>query len=178
MSKNILLISSSPREKGNSNLLCDEFMRGAREAGHTVEKVRLAERDINYCTGCCSCVGGSGVCAQKDDMADILKKMIAADAIVLATPVYFRSFNGPMKTFIDRVCPVYTKIHDKDVYYIVSAAGGSLPVDSTVQSFRTFTGCLHNIREKGTISITGVWGENSVKGTRALADAYAAGRNA
>ncbi|MBL3581537.1 flavodoxin family protein [Oleidesulfovibrio alaskensis] len=178
MSKTILCISSSPRAKGNSDLLCDAFMHGATEAGHTVEKVRLAEKNINYCTGCCSCIGGSGVCAQQDDMADILGKLIAADVIVFATPVYFRSFNGPMKTFIDRVCPVYTHVSDKDVYFIISAAGGALPVESTVQSFRTFTGCLRNIREKGTISITGVWDEDSVKGTRALQQAHAAGSKA
>jgi multimeric flavodoxin WrbA len=178
MSKNILLISASPRTQGNSDILCDEFMRGAEESGHHAEKIRLAEKDINYCTGCCSCIGGKGSCAQQDDMPEIHNKILAADVLVLATPVYFRSFNGQMKTFIDRVCPIYSMINDKDVYFIISAAGGKLPVDSTVESFRVFTGCLSGIREKGVISVTGVWDEGGVKGMKVLKQAYTAGVNA
>lgn len=175
MSKNILIISASPRKNGNSDLLCDEFMKGAREAGHTVEKIRLAEKDINYCTGCCSCVGNQGKCVQQDDMNDILSRILAADVIALASPVYFRSFNGQMKTFMDRVCPIYSMIHNKDVYFIASAAGGSLPVESTFQSFRVFTDCL-DVQEKGTVSITGLWDAGGVKGTKAMSEAYSMGQ--
>lgn len=178
MSKTILLISASPRTNSNSDMLCDEFMRGAREAGHDAEKIRLAEKTINYCTGCCSCMGGKGSCVQQDDMAEIHAKVLAADVLVLATPVYFRSFNAQMKTFIDRVCPIYTKIRNKDMYFVISAAGGSLPVNSTVESFRVFTGCLHGIREKGTIAVTGVWDEGGAKGTQAMTQAYTMGKNA
>lgn len=177
MSKNILVISASPRKNGNSDILCDEFMRGAKDAGHHAEKVRLVEKDINYCTGCCSCIGKPGACVQQDDMAEIHRMILAADVLVLASPVYFRSFNGQMKTFMDRVCPIYTMIHGKDVYFVISAAGGSFPVESTVKGFRVFTGCL-DVEEKGTISVTGVWDEGGVRGKRAMEQAYAAGANA
>ena len=63
--------------------------------------------------------------------------------------------NGQMKTFIDRTCPIYSMIKGKDVYYIVSAAGGRTPVDRVVRSLKVFTDCLSDIREKGVISITG-----------------------
>ncbi len=178
MKKNILLISASPRKGGNSDLLCDEFARGATETGHAAEKIRLSEQTINYCTGCCACIGKQGACVQKDDMNGIFKKVLAADVLVLATPVYFHAMNGQMKTFIDRVCPIYTLIQGKDVYYIVSAAGGKQPVDRAVQSLRIFTDCLHDIREKGVISITGVWDAGGVKGTRSIAQAYEMGKNA
>jgi multimeric flavodoxin WrbA len=178
MSKKILLISSSPREHGNSDILCDEFMRGAQAAGHHAEKVRLADMNINSCTGCCSCIGGGGSCVQQDDMAELHKKLLAADVLVLASPVYFRTFNGQMKTFIDRVCPIYSMVSNKDVYFIVSAAGGRLPVDSTVESFRVFTGCLSGIREKGVIASTGLWDEGAVRGSRAAKQAYTMGENA
>jgi len=124
MSKKVLLISASPRENSNSDALCDAFMRGAQESGHHVEKIRLSEKDINYCTGCLACIHDPGSCVQQDDMAEIHKKMLAADVMVLATPVYFHVMNGQMKVFIDRVCPIYTMIHDKDVYFAVSCAGG------------------------------------------------------
>ena len=53
--KKVLIISASPRKGGNSDLLCDEFARGAAEAGHEVEKIRLAEKKIDYCIGCYAC---------------------------------------------------------------------------------------------------------------------------
>jgi len=175
MSKNVFIVSASPRKHGNSDILCDEFMKGARDAGHNVEKIRLTEKDINYCTGCCSCVGRQGACVQEDDMNEIFTRILAADVLVLASPVYFRSFNGQMKTFIDRICPIYTMIHNKDVYFIASAAGGSLPVESTFQSFRVFTDCL-DVQEKGTIAITGLWDAGGVTGTKAMSQAYTMGQ--
>lgn len=174
--KKILIISSTPRKNGNSDILCDEFMTGAKEAGHEVEKIRLSEMDINYCTGCCTCVGKKGSCVLQDDMSQILEKILAADVIVLASPVYFRSFNGQMKTFMDRVCPIYSMIHNKDVYFIASAAGGSRAVESTFQSFRVFTDCL-DIRERGTISITGNWDPGKVKNTKTINQARIMGRS-
>ena len=177
MSKNILVISSSPRKGGNSDTLSDEFVRGALAAGHNAQKIRLSEKTINYCTGCCSCIGGAS-CVQKDDMAAISDLVLAANVIVFATPVYFRSFNAQMKTFIDRICPIYARITDKDIYFIIAAAGGKFPVECTVDSFRVFTGCLGQIREKGVISITGVWDKGGVKGSTALKQAYTAGLNA
>ena len=53
--KNILIVSASPRKGGNSDLLCDQFAKGAAEAGHKVEKIRLAEKKIGYCLGCYAC---------------------------------------------------------------------------------------------------------------------------
>ena len=177
MSKNVLIVSSSPREGGNSDLLCDEFMRGAWEAGHNAEKIRLSEKQINYCTGCCTCIGKKGACVQKDDMNDIYKKILAADVMVLASPVYFHAMNAQMKTFIDRVCPIYSMINNKDVYFIVSAAGGQMPVDRAVHSLRVFTNCLNGIKEKGVISITGVWDVGGVIGTQSMNQAYSMGKN-
>ncbi|OIQ50133.1 Iron-sulfur flavoprotein [Pseudodesulfovibrio hydrargyri] len=176
MSKNILIISASPRKNANSDILCDEFLRGAEEAGHRAEKIRLAERHINYCTGCCTCVGKPGRCVQKDDMNAIYEQILAADVLVLASPVYFRSFNGQMKTFMDRVCPIYPLIHDKDVYFIAAAAGGSFPVESTFTGYRVFTDCL-DVTEKGTVAVTGLWNAGGAKGTPASKKAFELGRS-
>nr|WP_321396681.1 flavodoxin family protein [uncultured Desulfobacter sp.] len=178
MSKKIVLISASPRKGGNSDLLCDEFMHGAAEAGHTAEKIRLADRNIQYCTGCCACISNQGTCVQPDDMNEIFKKILDADVLVLATPVYFHAMNAQMKTFIDRTCPIYSMIRNKDVYYIISAAGGQMPVDRAVKSLQVYTNCLSGITEKGVISATGIWDAGLVNGTPAMAQAYTAGKNA
>ena len=86
----VLAISSSPRLHGNSDLLCDQFLKGAAEAGCTVEKIRLAERAVSPCSDCGACQSG-GACVKEDDMKNILRDVMDADVIVLATPVYFYS---------------------------------------------------------------------------------------
>jgi len=175
--KNVLIISASPRDEGNSDLLCDAFMQGAAEAGHAVAKIRLSDKKINFCLGCCACISDPGSCVQDDDMAGILDKALAADVLVLASPVYFLTFNARMKNFIDRFCPIYTMVRDLDVYFIASAAGGRRSIDSIVQGFRVFTGCLYGAREKGVIAATGLWDEGGVKGTHVLDEARDMGRN-
>jgi multimeric flavodoxin WrbA len=119
--KNVLIISSSPRKNGNSQMLCEEFKRGAEEKGNSVELIRLSEKKIGYCRACNYCMKNNGVCVLKDDMADVLKNFINADVLVLATPVYFYGICAQMKTFIDRTYPIWQHLGEKEVYYIVSA---------------------------------------------------------
>ena len=116
--KQVLIISASPRRQGNSDTLCDQFAKGAKEAGHQVEKINLQDKKINFCLGCGAC-NSTHICVQKDDMKPLLDKMIVADVIVLATPVYFYSMNGQLKTFIDRCVPRYTEMTNKDFYFIL-----------------------------------------------------------
>ena len=104
MAKKVLILSSSPRRGGNSDTLCDEFMRGAAESNHEVEKIFLRDKTIHYCTGCSTCSLYQKPCPQKDDAAEIIEKMVDADVIVMATPVYFYTISAQMKTLIDRCC--------------------------------------------------------------------------
>lgn len=120
--KNVLILSSSPRRGGNSDTLCDEFMQGAIESGHRVEKVFLRDKTIHPCTGCGVCSQYKKPCPQKDDAAEIIGKMLAADVIVMATPVYFYAMSAQMKTLIDRCCGPYTEMKNKEFYFIATAA--------------------------------------------------------
>ena len=86
--KKVLIISASPRKGGNSDTLCDQFAKGAIEAGHEVEKIRLAEKNVGFCSGCYACQKLKK-CVKKDDANEIIETMLSADVIVLATPVYF-----------------------------------------------------------------------------------------
>ena len=90
-------------------------------AGNQTEKIFLRDKKIGYCTGCGSCYT-SHECSQKDDMAEVLEKMIAANVIVMATPVYFYTMAAQMKMLIDRTCSRYTEISNKEMYFIVTAA--------------------------------------------------------
>ena len=175
--KNILILGGSPRKGGNSNLLCDEFMRGALEAGHTAEKIYVHDGKIGTCRACYGCRGTAN-CVQKDDMAGLLDKMVAADVIVLATPVYFYSMDGRLKTMIDRTLPRYTEIADKDFYFIATAAAGKRAMVRTMDALRGFTDCLPGADVKGLIYGEGVYQKGEVKGTKAMQEAFEMGRNA
>lgn len=178
MTKKVLILSASFRKHGNSDTLCGEFMRGAQEAGHNVEKIYVNDKHINYCRGCGVC-NTTHKCVQKDDMAEILDKMVKADVIVMATPVYFYSMNGQMKTLIDRTVPRYTEISHKDFYFIVAAADNShANMEKTLEGFRGFTeDCLDGVREKGIIYGTGAWNVGDIKGLPVMKEAYLAGKN-
>ncbi len=178
MAKKVLVISASPRKGGNSDLLCDRFIAGAQEAGHEVEKIALREKNIHYCLGCGVC-NNTHLCVQKDDMKAVLDKLVEADVIVLATPVYFYSMDGQLKTFIDRTVPRYTEISHKDFYFILTAADTQQKnLHRTVEALRGFTqDCLDDAREKAVIYGVGAWQAGEVKDTPAWHQAYEAGKN-
>lgn len=175
--KKVLILSATPRRGGNSDVLCEQFARGAREAGHEVEKISLRESKINYCTGCGTCFHKKP-CPQKDDMPQILDRMVAAQVIVMATPVYFYTMNAQMKTLIDRTCSRYTEITGKDFYFIMTAAdAGREAMDGTIDSFRRFLSCLDDPREKGFIYGTGAWHVGEIQRTPAMQQALDMGKS-
>ena len=156
MSKKVLILSGSPRKGGNSDILCDEFMRGALEAGNTVEKIRVAEKKIGYCSACYYCVQSGGVCARKDDMAEILQKLIDADVIVLSSPVYFYSIDAQLKAVIDRSVARWTEIKNKEFYYIVTCADNAkASQETTIACFRGLADCVEGAIEKAIINDAG-----------------------
>lgn len=97
----ILGVAGSPRQNGNTSLLLDEALKGARAAGATVNKVVLCNRDINPCLGCGWC-RRSGACQQEDGMEKIYGLTLSSHGMILAAPVYFNSLNAQTKAFIDR----------------------------------------------------------------------------
>lgn len=177
--KNVLILSSSPRRGGNSDTLCDEFMQGAIESGHRVEKVFLRDKTIHPCTGCGVCSQYKKPCPQKDDAAEIIGKMLAADVIVMATPVYFYTVCGQMKTLIDRCCARYTEMTDKEFYFILTAAEESIPMmERTVECFRGFLDCLEGPVERGVVYGVGAWHVGEIESSPAMQEAYELGLRA
>ena len=177
MGKKVLILSASPRKGGNSDTLCDQFLRGAKESGHQAEKVFLRDKKIGYCTGCGVC-NKTHQCAQDDDMAEVLEKMVRADVIVMATPVYFYTMNAQMKTVIDRVATRYSEVSDKDFYYLLTAADSDPKMlERTLEGFRGFTeDCLTNPQERGVVYGVGLWEIGDVQKSPALKQAYEMGK--
>ena len=177
VSKKVLVLSGSPRKGGNSDTLCNEFIKGAQEAGHNVEKINIAEKKIEYCNACYYCQRSGGFCPKKDDMVIILDKIISSDVIVMASPVYFYSINAQMKALIDRCVAKWLGIKDKEFYYIMSAAEDSPTVtDCALECFRGFASCLDGSKEMGVISAIGVYESEDVRHTIFMEQAYEMGK--
>ena len=97
----ILGIIGSPRVSGNTEFFVAEALWAAKEEGAETELLRLADREVNPCDGCLSCIK-TGDCHVKDDFKPIFDKMVKADGIILASPVYFSSATPQIKALIDR----------------------------------------------------------------------------
>ena len=101
MSKFVLVLKGSPRENGNSNMLAEQVVVGAKEAGAEVESFMLHHMDIRPCDACDVCQE-TGVCIVKDDMQTLYPLLEKADAIVIASPVYWFTLSAQAKLCIDR----------------------------------------------------------------------------
>lgn len=100
----ILVLNGSPRPNQNTAALADAFKEGAVSAGHEVEIVNVAKKDITGCIACEYChTKGDGVCIKKDDMADMIPLIQEADMIVLASPVYYFTMTAQLQACLQRI---------------------------------------------------------------------------
>ena len=111
---NIVVLQGSPNLNGSTAILVEEFARGARVAGHTVERIDVDRLHIRPCMGCVAC-GYEGPCVVHDDMQGLRAKLLAADMIVFATPLYYYGMSAQLKTVIDRFCAFNASLTRKHV---------------------------------------------------------------
>ena len=100
---NITILNGSPRVNGNTEIMAKEFEKGAKEAGHEVTLINLADKKVAGCLGCQYCFSHNGECVQKDDMADILQVLDKTDLVVFASPIYWFDITAQLKCVIDRM---------------------------------------------------------------------------
>ena len=104
MAKKIVILNGSPRKNGNTSALVTAFTEGAKSVGHAVTQFFLDSMDIHGCKGC---FGGHSSkdcpCVQKDDMAQIYPAVKDSDVVVLASPLYYWTMSGQLKTALDRL---------------------------------------------------------------------------
>lgn len=176
--KKVVVISSTPRVNGNSEVIAKEFARGAEAAGHKVEVIKLRDYSFKYCIACNACAT-SGICYHHDGMNGIAQKLIDADVIAFATPVYFYSMSGQLKVFIDRLMPYYTKIHS-DIYLIASQWDDNVEIiENTFNAIRGCTrDCFEGCEEKGVIRGVGLGERGEAKNSEAImTEAFNMGKN-
>lgn len=176
--KQVLVISTSPRKGGNSDLLADVFVQGAREAGNFVEKISLADLNIGFCKGCLACQKTQR-CVIRDDADTIAQKMGAADVLVFATPIYYYGMCGQMKTMLDRANPLYSSEYRFRDVYLLAAAAEEDPhtVDGAVTGLQGWIDCFEKARLAGTVFAGGVTGAGEIQGHSALEEACEQGKN-
>lgn len=176
--KKIVVIASSPRKNGNSNALVKEFVRGAQEAGNTVQTVSLGDIQMDFCRGCMTC-NQTLKCVIDDDIKVILETMRTADVIVFATPVYYYSVSGQLKTFFDRTSPLFAdKYQFTDVYLLATAAEDEAEtVAGTKTAVMGWIDCYPGTRLVKTVFAGGVDAVGEIKGHKALQQAYETGKN-
>jgi NAD(P)H-dependent FMN reductase len=99
---NIVAFNGSPRKKGNTSLLLHELVRGVLEAGGQIEEIIAREVNIRPCRGCLKCNLLKRCSIKDDEWRELSEKILNADALVFASPVYFHHLPGPLKNILDR----------------------------------------------------------------------------
>ena len=177
MSKTVLVLSTSPRKGGNSDALAGAFVRGAQEAGNQVEKITLYDKTIGFCKGCLSCQNTQR-CIIRDDADAITQKMLTADVIAFATPIYYYGMCGQMKTLLDRANPLFPAAYQfRDIYLLAAAAeADEHTVDGAVTGLQGWIDCFEKARLAGTVFAGGVTAVGEIQGHPALQRAYETGK--
>jgi len=175
--KRIIVISTSLRPGSNSDMLADKFAEGATAAGNDVEKISLAGKNIQFCKGCLSCQK-LGRCVIKDDVNGIMAKVLKADVVVWATPIYYYEMSGQMKTLIDRMNAMYEQDYQfRDVYLLTTAAEDEENTPKRAETGLTgWIDCYPNSRLAGTLFCGGVNDAREITGNPKLQAAFEMGK--
>lgn len=176
--KHVIVISTSLRAGSNSDMLAEKFAEGAREAGNDVEKISLVGKDIKFCRGCFACAK-LGKCCINDDVNDIMAKVLKADVICWATPIYYYEMSGQMKTLIDRMNAMYSQDYKfRDIYLLTTAAEDEPEVPKRAEAGLTgWIDCYPKSHFAGTLFCGGVNEAREIEGNAKLQEAFKMGKN-
>jgi multimeric flavodoxin WrbA len=141
MTKKILILKGSPRRKGNSSVLADQVRAGAEGVGAEVESVYLHGLDIQPCDGCFFCES-TNVCVVEDDMQSLYPKLRKADAIVIASPVYWFTYSAQVKLCVDRWLALETsdgnQLRGKQIGIILTYGDTDIFTSGGINAIRAF----------------------------------------
>ncbi|MEG0077124.1 flavodoxin family protein [Anaerorhabdus sp.] len=178
MTKKVCIISTTLRKNGNSELLANEFYKGAKDAGHDVKMISLIDKTIHFCKGCLTCQN-TGFCAIKDDVNAIEDVVLNSDVVVFATPIYYYEMSGQMKTLLDRMNAMFPKEYKfRDIYFLASAAEEEdTAMDYAIQGLKGWVECYEKSSLKGVVKAIGVTDIGDIKQHQHyLEESYALGK--
>lgn len=181
MSKFVLVLKSSPRENGNSNTLAEQVETGAKEAGAEVESLMLHHMNIRPCDACDVCQE-TGVCIVKDDMQQVYPLLEKADAIVIASPIYWFTISAQAKLCIDRwyalESPQGSALCGKQIGIVLTYGDTDLYTSGGINAIHTFESMFRYIGAEITGMVYGTAHEigDSEKQPELMESAYHLGQ--
>jgi len=182
----VLGIMGSPRRQSNTEILLDKALEGAREAGAEVEKVLVSKLKISPCLEIYAC-RKDGNCAIKDDMQSLYKKLLEADHVILASPMFFYGITSQAKAVVDRCQALWVRKHvlgmgkeDKrerrGVFISVGATRGTKLFDGAVLTVKYFFDAI-GVKYSGDLLVRGIDDEGQIKEhSTALEDTFRLGQ--
>ena len=173
----ILVLTGSPRPNGNSATLADEFIRGAKEAGHDIVRFDAAFKKVNPCRACNRC-GMNGPCIHKDDFEVVRKHIVDTGCVVFATPMYYFGISAQLKAVIDRFYAINGSIHVPKKAVLLMTYANTAPAEAKpiASHYETLLGYL-GWTDAGQIIVPGVWPMGAVRRTQYPAKAYELGKS-
>lgn len=173
----IVVLEGSPHKKGSSNLLAEQFIKGAEEAGHSVTVLDAAHMDMHPCLGCEHC-GMNGECVHKDDNHTIRDALLASDMVVFVTPIYYFGMSAQLKMVIDRFYSYTTRLSGKHLKAVLITAAWDSDKDVmpyTAEHYKKLCRYM-NFENVGMVLGTGCGSPSMTQGTKHMKDAYDLGR--
>lgn len=176
--KKVIVVTSSPRKGGNSETLSEQFAEGAKSAGHQVQIVSVRSLGLQFCTGCLYCQSHP-TCVLKDGMNALYSEFEQADVLVFATPVYYYSISGQLKTFLDRLNPLFPRQNAFREVYLLATAADDVPaaMDGCVSDIQGWIDCFDGVELKGVLRGIGVTEKGEIAGTDFPRQAFEMGKN-
>lgn len=173
----ILVLTGSPRKNGNSNILAENFIKGAAEQGHEIVRFDAAEKNVHPCIACNSC-GMDGPCVFDDDFDFVREHIINADLVAFATPMYYFGISVQLKAVIDRFYAINGQIHvHKKAVLLMTYANNSRdherPIVTHYEQLLSYLGW----EDAGRVIAPGAWVAGSVSGTKYPSMAYELGKS-
>lgn len=180
MKKNVVVITGSPRKGGNTDMLADAFIQGAKAAGHEVTKFDAVADPLQPCRACDACYSKGEACVFDDGLRRLAPLLEKADVIVFSSPVWWFSWSGQMKMVIDKLYPFSGNSVKKlkgSSYLLMCAGDPSSEIFTAVKHEYENSMPHLGLTDGGQLLIPGVYAKGDIKNTDALSRAEQLGRN-
>ena len=173
----IIILMGSPNKRGSTNILVENFVKGAEEAGHECEVIDVCHANIHPCTGCVAC-GYEGPCVQKDDVEQIKAKLLASDMVVFATPLYYYGMSAQLKTVVYSFCAYNSSLnsrHLKSALLTVAWNSDDWTFEALEAHYKTLVRYI-NFEDNGMILGYGCGSPSMTQRSRYPGEAYQMGK--
>ncbi len=175
---NIVVITGSHHFAGTTAALADEFIRGAKEAGHEVFRFDSSFKKVHPCIACERCHEGLDGCVFKDDMEELMPQLLAADVVTFVTPIYYYDVTAQIKAVIDRFYAKDEELHKNKKSILITAMADDKAVSASGAklSFELMSEFLE-WEVAGVVNAENTWTKDSLADTDYLQQVYELGKS-